>query len=314
MFTIEREEFIFRRHFISRAHPDSIFNIEIFPGIWAEFGEPKSKLHSKRFFLTCLRISRDLYSENMAQGFWRKFHVKYINSKTRNKKLPHIYRVIGSPNRLIKQGYIAICEPRLAERDSFISQNTYEYWSAMFGNNSGFYVAPVIVKEAIPALLNKIHTSPSVLTDMPSQDWRVFEDVVAEIFNRFGYEIVVTKKTRDGGKDVIALRKQGDKTVERLLIECKHWKNKIDVNTIRSLVGVAMTEDELPSGVILATTSTFTSDAKNMRINQAINQAFSISLALKDYKDILDWIDDYNAIGLTPIEIEAYIRQWGCKN
>ena len=293
---------------MQRQHPDSAFIEEIFPGIWAEFGEPKSKLGSKRFHLTCLRISRDIYTESMAQGFWRLFHVKYINYEKRNKKLPRIYRVIGSPQRLIHEGYIAICEPALAERATFVSQNTYEYWSAIFGQHSGFSADPVIYREAIPRLLNKIHTSPSVLKGMPTQDWHVLERMVAEIFSRFDYEIVMTKKTRDGGKDVIALKKQGGKTIERLLIECKHWKDKIDVGAVRSLLGVAVTESEVPTGVLLVTTSTFTSDAQNMRINP---EASPISLDLKDYKDILDWINDYNAIRLTPVEIEAYIRQWG---
>lgn len=117
-------------------------------------------------------------------------------------------------------------------------------------------------------MLNKISTNSDILHNIPTKtDWRVFEEIVAEIFRKFGYEIELTKKTRDGGKDIIALRKSEDKVIERLLIECKHWQSKIYVKPIRNLIGVAVTQDELPTDVILATTSTFTEDAKELKIN-----------------------------------------------
>lgn len=97
----------------------------------------------------------------------------------------------------------------------------------------------------------------------------------------------------------------GNQITERLLIECKHWQAKIDVKPIRNLIGVAVTQDELPTGIILATTSRFTEDAKELKINPNI----SIELDLKDYNDVLNWIGDYNAIGLTPAEIEQYFRE-----
>jgi HJR/Mrr/RecB family endonuclease len=35
---------------------------------------------------------------------------------------------------------------------------------------------------------------------------RLFEEFVAELFHEFGYEVELTKRTRDGGRDVIAIR------------------------------------------------------------------------------------------------------------
>ena len=52
-------------------------------------------------------------------------------------------------------------------------------------------------------------------------------------------------------------------------------------------------------------------DLKMAGLYQSLVPNDSISLDLKDYKDILDWINDYNSIRLTPVEIEAYIGQWG---
>lgn len=299
--------YIFRRHRYYNAHSQSVFNIEVLPGISARFGEPKSKFRSSQYHLLQLSIDKELYSEEIAGAFWRRFNIIYINSQKRGKKLPQIYRVIGSPNRLIRHGYIAICEPILLEREAFSKQNSYEYWSSQFYMNSNIHADLDSQKEAIALLLNKIGASPAVLRDIPTKTgWRIFEKIVAEVFRRFGYQVDLTKRTRDGGKDIIALRKDGDRVLERLLIECKHWKDKIDVNPVRSLVGVAVTQDELPTGIILATTSSFTKDAKEIQINPNI----LIQLDLKDRNDILNWIGDYNAIQLTPLEITEYIRQW----
>lgn len=303
---VGRKHYVFRRQRYYKAHSQSIFDVEILPGIFAKFGEPKSKFRSSQYHLLQIDIDKKLYSSEIADTFWRRFNIVYINSRKRGKKLPQIYRVVGNPNKLIRHGYIAICEPNLPEREMFSTQNSYEYWSRKFYMNNGIYADINSQREAISMLINKIEASPTVLKDIPTTTgWRIFEEIVAEVFRKFGYQVDLTKKTRDGGKDIIALRKDGDKVLERLLIECKHWKDKIDVKPIRNLVGVAVTQDELPTGIILATTSSFTEDAKELRINPNI----SIELDLRDHNDVLSWIGDYNAIQLTPTEILEYLRQ-----
>lgn len=89
---------------------------------------------------------------------------------------------------------------------------------------------------------------------------------------------------------------------EKILIECKHWEDKIDVNPIRNLIGVAISQEELPAGIILATTSHFTKDAEKI----AINSTIKIELERKDYEDILEWIQEYDAIQLSKEEVNAY--------
>ena len=39
-----KEKYIIQRYFDNRVHRQSLFSVEIYPGIVAEFGEPKSKL------------------------------------------------------------------------------------------------------------------------------------------------------------------------------------------------------------------------------------------------------------------------------
>lgn len=310
-FICNKKYYIFRRYRYYKAHPKSKFQVEILPGILANFGESRGRYHSCQYHLLQLSFSKDLYTEEVADTFWRRFKILHIDCKRRGKKIPRIYRVVGSSQKTFYGGYVVICEPNLITREVFVRQNSYEYWLDNFYLNSGLYSNPVDQKEIIAILLNKISTNSAILHDIPTKtDWRMFEEIVAEIFRKFGYEIELTKRTRDGGKDIIALRKSGDEVTERLIIECKHWQSKIDVKPIRNLIGVAVTQDELPTGIILATTSTFTKDAKDLKINPTI----SIKLDLKDYNDVLNWIGDYNALQLTPAEIEQYLREHKVKN
>lgn len=301
-----KKYYIFRRYRYYHAHPKSKFQVEILPGILAQFGESRGRYRSCQYHLLQLSFSKDLYRKEVADTFWRRFNILHINRKRRGKTIPRIYRVVGGTQKTFYGGFIIICEPNLPSREAFVRQNSYKYWLDRFYLNSGIYANPVDQKEAIGLLLNKIAANSAILHDIPTKtNWRVFEEIVAEIFRKFGYEIELTKKTRDGGKDIIALRKNGDKITEKLLIECKHWQSKIDVKPIRNLIGVAITQNELPTGIILATTSTFTQDAKDLKINSTI----SVKLDLKDCNDILNWIGDYNALQLTPAEIEQYLRE-----
>lgn len=97
---------------------------------------------------------------------------------------------------------------------------------------------------------------------------------------------------------------------EKLLIECKHWNDKVNVSTVRELVGVAVGEEILPTGIILATTSEFTPDAKKYKINSFV----SIELELRDYEDIIKWVNKYNAIQFKQEEMNRYIFSLGLTN
>ena len=92
-------------------------------------------------------------------------------------------------------------------------------------------------------------------------DDREFEIVMAEIYNKLGYEVELTKATRDGGKDIIIRKPEilGDFIY---YVECKKNapKRHIGIGIVKNLVGTISTDRV--NGGILATTSYFTSDAK----------------------------------------------------
>jgi len=116
-------------------------------------------------------------------------------------------------------------------------------------------------------------------------DRRKFEELVAELFDGFGYEVELTKQTRDGGRDVIAVSHH---VVEvKYLIECKRPDpgGYVGVRPVRELLGVKT--DEKATKAILATTAHFSPDAL------LFFHRHRWELEPRDLKGLLEWIEEY---------------------
>ena len=113
-------------------------------------------------------------------------------------------------------------------------------------------------------------------------DRRRFEELVQYLLKGFGYSTELTKQTRDGGKDIIAVRNELFK--EKFLIECKRpdEPNKVPVSAVRELLGVK-THEKATKG-ILVTTGYFTSDAR-LFIDE-----HEWELEGKDFDELVKWI------------------------
>lgn len=66
--------------------------------------------------------------------------------------------------------------------------------------------------------------------DLSKVHWRKFEELTVEYFEKQGYDVKLGPGTKDGGIDVTAKSNK-----ELLLIQCKRWKNAIDVKTVKAL-------------------------------------------------------------------------------
>jgi hypothetical protein len=128
-------------------------------------------------------------------------------------------------------------------------------------------------------MLSAARAKPSELFDLSP---RHFEELVAEIWRKFGYRVELTSQTRDGGRDIIAL-KEAEVNL-RFLIECKRYQrqHKVGVQMVRSLYGVKV--DECATKAILATTSTFTKAANDLFKRHVWE------LEPRDYDGVVDWI------------------------
>ena len=114
---------------------------------------------------------------------------------------------------------------------------------------------------------------------------REFEELVAALWTGFGYDVELTKQTRDGGKDIIAISRRPVQV--KFLIECKAptKADYVGPEPVRALLGVR--ELERATKGILATTVRFSPTAK------AIFEQSTWELEGRDRDGVLEWIREY---------------------
>ncbi|WP_121614407.1 restriction endonuclease [Mesobacillus foraminis] len=82
-----------------------------------------------------------------------------------------------------------------------------------------------------------------------SLDPTEFENLIAKLYKKLGYEVKITPSTRDGGKDVIAeIGTVGRR--EKLFIECKRYKKNVGVVWARALLGT-ISNSKVTKGVLI---------------------------------------------------------------
>jgi len=126
--------------------------------------------------------------------------------------------------------------------------------------------------------------NPNYIYDLGS---RKFEEFIAKLFEDKGYQVNLTKSTRDGGYDIFA-RVKDTFSEFIILAECKKYspENKVGVEVVRKLYGV--TEMNNANQGLVITSSFFTKDAQReqLRVGNRIG--------LKDYNDLVEWIKPYS--------------------
>jgi HJR/Mrr/RecB family endonuclease len=115
---------------------------------------------------------------------------------------------------------------------------------------------------------------------------RQFEELIAELLDSKGYKVELTKQTRDGGYDILALTYDNGMPL-KYLVECKKYKKdkKVGIDIVRSFSDV-INRQQANKGIIF-TTSYFT---EGVRKRQQENPYF---LELKDHEDIITWVQEY---------------------
>lgn len=133
-------------------------------------------------------------------------------------------------------------------------------------------------------LIAKIMRSPHEVRNITP---RQFEEFVAETLNQLGFrDIILTPRSRDGGKDVIASHEINGIPLA-FYFECKQYSesNKIQLDTLRALLGTMAHDARNVNKGVLVTTSTFTKGSKEFILSES-------RLGGKDYDGILGWIDE----------------------
>lgn len=132
------------------------------------------------------------------------------------------------------------------------------------------------------SLLRKVKENPKILFNFSPRE---FEEMVCELLDKQGYNVKLTKQTRDGGKDIIVVKKSilGEFCI---YVECKRYDTSrpISVSLVRELYGTIM-GDNVTAGMIV-TTSYFTKDAKEY------TEQIKHRMALKDYNDLVQELNN----------------------
>ncbi|MET4519783.1 restriction endonuclease [Bradyrhizobium sp. I1.7.5] len=141
----------------------------------------------------------------------------------------------------------------------------------------------VEVSAANDEIFKLLKTNPEVTRSLPP---RKFEELVAEMLAKMGYEITLTPEQKDGGFDIYAARKEGLGQF-LYLVECKRYvpPNKVGVEIVRSLHGVLQAERATAGAIV--TTSFFTSGAKEYQ------QRIEHQMQLHDYITLQTWIKGF---------------------
>jgi restriction system protein len=173
-------------------------------------------------------------------------------------------------------------EPYYSFDVGFIPNTIYADFESEDHSNAIVTVTEFIADQ----LIREIARHPKILKTIERYQ---FEKLIAQLFTGFGYDVELTQKTRDGGKDIIAVKKV-DSIDLRYLIECKRPDpgNLIAVTAVRELLGVKA--DDPASKALLVTTTDFSPDAKSLI------ERHRWSLEGKVYDDIVAWVNNYNRI------------------
>lgn len=99
-----------------------------------------------------------------------------------------------------------------------------------------------------------------------------FEDYIAAIYKKLGYSVIQTKKSGDGGKDII-IRKDG----AVYYVECKRYEKAIDSKRMRDFIGACVIDGDHIKGIYV-TTSHFTKDAIITANKKGIELVYGSSL------------------------------------
>jgi len=166
--------------------------------------------------------------------------------------------------------FSAFGEDEAAEKDIYPAQTLIEI--------------PKLIVEVKHELALRVATEPEILRRISPRE---FEELIAEIFSGFGYFVELTAPSRDGGKDIVAVRSEHG-IISKLLIECKRYvpPNKVDIGLVRQLYTVKQLEHA--SKALLVTTSYFTRPAREME------RQHLYELELKDFDAVTGWVKEHS--------------------
>jgi restriction system protein len=104
-----------------------------------------------------------------------------------------------------------------------------------------------------------------------------FEEYVGQLFEADGYTVKVTKKSGDGGADVIAIKKE-----RRICVQVKHYSVKVPYKAVQEVIAAMLLYH--CNEALIVTNSHFT--------RQATQNAKKANVDLIDREKLIEWINE----------------------
>lgn len=132
------------------------------------------------------------------------------------------------------------------------------------------------VKNVSDALIALLCENPNLMRDLRP---RQFEELLAALYEREGFDVELTQETRDGGVDLYLVRHESFGRV-LTLVDAKRYRadRPVGVGAVRKLFGSVETKNA--SMGIIATTSFFSRPA------QRLQEEIPFRLGLQDFRDV----------------------------
>lgn len=142
---------------------------------------------------------------------------------------------------------------------------------------------PSNIRELTDEILFQISRNPELIYGLEPG---LFEELIRKIFAKFKLQTTLTKKTRDGGIDILAFE-DNMFSKNSYVIECKRYAphKKVSIDIVQRLYGIK--QSNRLTKAFLVTSSSFTKPAREWA-NQHCWE-----LELKDFNDIVKWLNAF---------------------
>jgi RNA polymerase sigma factor (sigma-70 family) len=143
-----------------------------------------------------------------------------------------------------------------------------------------------IIKDEINTeLIKYLARHPHMMHDINAYK---FEALVAELMKDMGYDVYLTPKTRDGGRDIIAVMNMPPNEKIVTIVQCKRNSadNIVGIDIVERFIYTIRDKDKANIGWIV-TTSAFSKDAINKQ------KEYKWLLKLKDNENLTAWCSNY---------------------
>lgn len=132
-------------------------------------------------------------------------------------------------------------------------------------------------------IMDLIQRDPDVIYQIDPRKW---EEIIAAAYHRQHFEVTLTPRSGDQGRDVIAMRE--DVGSIRIFDQVKRYKpgHLVTLEEVHSMLGVLTAAGNVSKGVV-TTTSAF---ASGIAKNEELARLIPFRLELKDRDKLLPWL------------------------